>query len=259
MEINQIMALNTAISKRRSFRSFIQTPLSEDIMDGLVDFISALEPPAEDIDWNFDTLPYIDMVRICSREPGVKAPHYLVLRAERKLFSLQMSAYIGEMAVLYLTDLGIGTCWLGNLSVDPNQDFPDSLPFVAAIAFGHSDESFREDAYFDDRLPANKTCYGQYAKYREIMDAARYAPTWMNKQPCAFIADERNTIHIYRKKPFMKNPVLSYTQCLDAGAAMAHLEITAQAAGYHRARLFRLSREPMFKKMIYQASLELKL
>ena len=248
--------LNSAILKRRSFRSFTDSPLGDDVIEGLVDFLSELEPPAGDIDWNFDTLPYVDMVRICSREPWIKAPHYLVLRAERKLFSLQLCGYLGEMAALYLTATGVGSCWLGNCPVDPAQDFPDTLPFVAAMAFGMSEEAFRSDGFFD-RLPANKTCFGQYAKYREIMDAARFAPSSLNRQPCAFVADEKDCIHVYRKKVFMNNPVISYPQCLDAGAAMAHLEVSARANGYPAAALSRLSREPMFKRMIYQATLTL--
>lgn len=252
MDFNTAYKLNGAIAKRRSFNSFIQEPLDDALMDELIDFISALFPPAQDeIDWNFDTLPYVDMVKICSREPGIKAPHYLVLRAERKQFSLQMSAYIGEMAVLFLTSKGIATRWLGNLSIA--EDFPGTLPFVAAIAFGRSDEEFRDGNYLD-RLPAGKTCFGQYAKHRDIMDAARFAPSFMNKQPCAFVADDRNTIHIFRKKVLMNNPVISYAQCLDAGAAMAHLEIAALAAGNENAHIYRLSRPPMFKNMIYQAS-----
>lgn len=255
MDFNTAYKLNGAISKRRSFTSFIQEPLDETIMEELIDFISALEPPAEDeIDWNFDTLPYLDMVKICSREPGIKAPHYLVLRAERKQFCLQMSAYIGEMAVLFLTSKGIATRWLGNLAIE--EDFPDTLPFVAAIAFGHSDEEFRDGNYLD-RLPASKTCFGQYSKYRDIMDAARFAPSAQNKQACTFVADDRKNIHVFRKKVLLNNPIISYAQCLDAGAAMAHLEVAAVAAGYENAGLYRLSRPPMFKNMIYQGSLAL--
>ncbi len=255
MDFNTAYKLNSAIPMRRSFKSFIQEPLDDALMEELIDFISALMPEGQDeIDWNFDTLPYVDMVKICSREPGLKAPHYLVLRAEHKQFSLQMSAYIGEMAILFLTSKGIATRWLGNLSID--EDFPDTLPFIAAIAFGRSDEDFR-DGSFLDRLPADKTCFGQYAKYRDIMDATRFAPTFLNKQPLAFVADDRSSIHIFRKKALMNNPVISYAQCLDAGAALAHLEVAAIAGGKENSKIYRLSKPPMFKKMIYQGSISI--
>lgn len=253
MDFNTAYRLNAAILKRRSFNSFIQEPLENELIEELIDFISALMPPAQDeIDWNFDTLPYIDMVRLCNREPGAKAPHYLVLRAERKQFCLQMSAYIGEMAVLFLTEKGIATRWLGNLSI--SEDFPETLPFVAAIAFGRSNEEFRDGNYLD-RLPANKTCFGQYSKQRDIMDAARFAPSYMNRQPCAFVADEHGAIHVFRKKVFLNNPVISYAQCLDAGTAMAHLEIAAIASGHTDSHIYRLSKPPIFKGMLYQGSL----
>ena len=110
MDFNTAYKLNAAIPLRRSFTSFIQEPLDEALMEELIDFISALFPHGQDeIDWNFDTLPYVDMMKLCSRDPGVKAPHYLILRAEHKNFSLQMSAYIGEMAILFLTSKGIAT------------------------------------------------------------------------------------------------------------------------------------------------------
>ena len=249
------MNLYGAIQKRKSIRSYIQEPLSEAEIEGLVDFISAQNPPEEEIDWNFDTLPTLDMVKICAREPWLKAPHYLVLRAERKFFSLQLCGYLGELACLYLTEQGIGSCWLGNIAVDPAQDFSGSLPFVGAIAFGRTEESFG-DGFFD-RLPAAKTCFGRYTEYRDIMDAARFAPSALNRQPCVFVADEREQIHVYRRKVFMNNPVVSYNNSLDAGCAMAHLEVAAHACGRPRAKLLRLKREPAFKHMIYQGTLRL--
>ena len=135
------MTLYDSIFQRRSFSSFIQEPLDASVIDGLVDFLSDSVAPIDDIDWNFDTLPYIDMVRIAEREPGIRAPHYLVLRAERKEGCLQNCGYLGERAVLYLTSLGIGTHWLGSVTI--GEDFPDTLPYVIAIAFGRSEEAFR--------------------------------------------------------------------------------------------------------------------
>lgn len=250
------MSLYSACGIRRSFTSFREEELEDAVIDELVDFLSELEPPAEDIDWNFDTLPYLDMLKLTSREPVIKAPHYLVLRAERKLFSLQMCGYIGEMAVLHLTDKGIATRWIGNTQIDQTNIDSGLLPFVGVIAFGRSDEPFRKTAAFD-RIEASKTCFGNYSQFKDIMDAGRFAPSWMNKQPCAFVADEKNLIHVYRKKVFMNNPVISYQQCLDSGAALANLEAAAKENGYPQAHIFRLSNEPIFKRMIYQATLTL--
>ena len=48
------MNLYGAIQKRKSIRSYIQEPLSEAEIEGLVDFISAQNPPEEEIDFVLD-------------------------------------------------------------------------------------------------------------------------------------------------------------------------------------------------------------
>ena len=54
----------------------------------------------------------------------------------------------------------------------------------------------------------------------------------------------------------MNNPVTNYAHCVDAGAALAHLELAAKEAGYNPA-IVRYPLEPKFKSYIYQASIEL--
>ena len=58
--------LASQILRRKSFRSFRDDPPDPQLMEELVDFLSDLTPPEPDIDWNFDTLPYLEMVRICT-------------------------------------------------------------------------------------------------------------------------------------------------------------------------------------------------
>jgi hypothetical protein len=249
--------LYDAISKRKSFRSFSARKLEAGLIDGLVDFLSGLSPPEEDIDWNFDTLPYADLVGIAEREPGVRAERYLVLRAERKSFSLQKAGYIGEMAALYLTSLGVATCWQGCVSVPRAGDFEGSLPYVSTLAFGLSDEAFRRGAEDFDRKPLNRLAFGAYGPYGAIIEAARLAPSSHNRQPCVFVADDRRRLHLFRKRPPLNNPIASYAYCVDAGAALAHIEVAARKEGFEP-KIARLRPEPGFKRFVYQATVELK-
>ncbi len=247
--------LSAQILRRKSFRSFRQEPLEEALMEDLIDFLSGLTPPAEDIEWNFDTLPYLDMMKLCSTGPGVKAPCYLLLRAERKRFSLQNCGYLGEMAALYLASRNVASCWQGSVIVQPGNDFPGSLPFVSALAIGYSDEEFRRDAAEFDRKPYDKVVFNREEAYRPILELGRLAPSSFNRQPCVFVTDDRQRIHLFRRRGFFSNPVSDFAQCVDAGAALAHLELGAKAAGYHP-EIQRLRPEPKFKgKMVYQASL----
>ena len=245
------------IHKRRSFRSFRMDPLPEAEIEALVDFLSEQTAPEEKIDWNFDTLPYLDMVKLCSTEPGVKAPHYLILRAERIQFSLQNCGYLGEKAVLYLTEKGIATCWQGSVLIERSKDFEGSLPFVTAIAFGYSDEPFRNEGDSVIRKESEKVIFNRVPEYQPILELGRIAPSSFNRQPCVFVSDDRQRLHVYRKKGFFSNPVSEFAQCVDAGVALAHLELGALDAGYSP-KIERLYPAPKFKHgLVYQASVVL--
>lgn len=246
--------LSAQILRRKSFRSFRQEPLEEALMEDLIDFLSELTPPVEDIDWNFDTLPYLDMVKLCSTGPGVKAPCYLLLRAERKRFSLQNCGYLGEMAALYLTSRNVASCWQGSVIVQPGNDFPGSLPFVSALAIGYSDEDFRKDASEFDRKPYDKVVFNREEAYRPILELGRLAPSSFNRQPCVFVTDDRKRIHLFRRQKLIANPVTEFEQCVDAGAALAHLELGAKQAGY-APQIRVLSPQPKFRSgLTYQAT-----
>lgn len=245
------------IIRRKSFRSFRPEPPMKSVMEGLVDFISDLTPPEPEIEWNFDTLPYLDMVRICASEPGVRAPYYLVLRAERKRFSLQNCGYLGEMAVLYLTAHDVATCWQGSAKISSETDFPNVLPFVSAVAFGMSNEAFRSGAAEFDRKPYEKFVFNREEAYRPILEMARLAPSSYNCQTCVCVTDDRHRIHLFRKSPYFRNPVKEFEQCVDAGAVLAHLELAAREAGYSP-KIERLKPEPTFRRTLaYQATVTL--
>ncbi len=238
------------MKKRRSVRSYSDRPVEPETIDKIVDYLSGLEAPDEEIDWNFDTLPYMDMLKMGLREPGVKAPYYLVLRSEKKPFCLQNCGYLGALTMLYMTELGLGSCWVANFEV--TNDFPDCLPYIIAIAFGYTDEPFRSPDEAPDRNPVDKSAAGAVDKYRDVLELARYAPSAGNRQPLSFQVLE-GKIHIFRKHVFMKFPPVSYIQCVDAGIGIAYLSAAAQSLGYETS-FTRVEPKPVWGNRIYQAT-----
>lgn len=218
------------IERRKSVRSFSMEPLEQGIMDELVDFLSEQEMPVADVDWDFDTLPYTDMVSIGAREPGVKAPHYLVLRAEKVVYSLQNSGYLGALASLWFAARGLGSCWQGNITI--SEDYPDTLTFVAAIAFGKPEEEpLRGGADEFDRADLSKMTMGDIEGEKKLIaEAVRLAPNSMNRQPVNLMSVD-GKIHIFRKHVLLNNPAVAYPQCIDAGVAMGHIAVAADALG----------------------------
>ena len=250
------MTLDEAIIARKSIRSFSLEELEPDLIEELVDFLSDLTVPDESIDWNFDILPLDDMCRLVDGVPRLQAPHYLVIRSVKEKNCLQNAGYLGEMAVLWLTARGIGSCWQGSLEAE--KDFPDVLPYITCVAFGPTEETFRispEQHVKKKKLSA--VAYGDMRSPRkEIMELTWLAPSCMNLEPVRYLVDTHR-IHIYRKNNrILKLSQFNYFNCLDVGVAMAHLEVAAKKYGY-RVIFEKLSPEPDFRKEIYQFSAHL--
>ena len=250
------MTLDEAIIARRSIRNYDLEELDPAFIDELVDFLSELTVPDASIDWNFDILPLDDMCKLVNGVPRLQAPHYLVIRSEKQKNCLQNAGYIGEMAVLWLTAHGIGTCWQSGLEAE--NDFPDVLPYITCVAFGRSEEPFRTDAtQITRKKKLSAVAFGDMSSPRkEIMELTWMAPSCMNTEPVRYLVDTYR-IHIYRKNNrILKFNQFNYFQCLDVGVAMAHLQVAARKYGY-RVTFERLNPEPDFRKEIYQASAHL--
>lgn len=248
------MTLMEAVIARKSIRSYHMEEIDADILEKIVDFISELNPPYGGIDWDFDILPFDDMCTLVGGRPRLEAPHYLVLRSEKNKGCLQNAGYLGEMAVLYMTTLGIATCWQGGLECE--HDFPNCLPYITAVAFGYSDEPFRTSAAEIKRKKMSSVAAGELKDYKgPIVEAARLAPSSMGMQPCRFTALQ-NRINVYRKKHFIRFPAISYAQCMDVGVSIAHIDAAARAAGYD-IKAEKQEPEPIWGKNIYQATIHL--
>ncbi len=249
-----LSSLNPYITRRRSVHNFLDKTVPEDTMEALVDFLSEQNVPFGDIDWNFDTLPYDEFFPIVARGIAVKAPHYLLLRAERKYNSLQNTGYLGELASLFLLSQGLGSCFLGGVTI--SEDFPDTLPYVIALAFGYTQEPERTGAGDFVRKPLQKVSIGELSGVRRDMaEAAILAPTSMRRQPVRFMAVD-GKVHLFRTHVLLKNPVLSYDQCIDVGCAMANMHVAGAAAGVP-VHFTVQDPAPSWGKNIYQATLML--
>jgi len=246
------MTLYEAITVRKSIRAYDAEPIDQSVIDELIDFLSELEAPFPDIDWDFDTLTYDEITQIMDGPPKLLAPHWLVLRSEKTKGCLQNCGYLGEMAVLWLTARGYGTCWQGGLEVE--HDFDGVLPYIVAIGFGTAAEPFRKGVEDFERKSLGAIAIGDVkGPLQPVMEAARLAPNSMGMQAVRLYTIG-NRVHVFRKKPLMPMPQLNYSQCIDAGVSTAHLKVAGEALGY-QVLLEKLEPAPEYKKnMLYQLS-----
>lgn len=249
------MSIPQSIIARKSFHSFNKKPVEDELLDELTDYLSELTPPYSELDWNFDTLPHSDLMQIATRSYGIEAPTYLVLRSTKKAGCLQNMGYIGETAVLWLTERGLATMWQGSVNVNAADDFPDCLPYITCIALGYSDEPFRKSTEESVRKPLKKMAYGAIDGFEEYLEAARLAPSYGNRQMTKIVCDKQGKMHLFRQKAMLNNPVLTYQDCVGIGASLAHLDIAMKADGLNP-RTYVIEPPPAFREFIYQFSLD---
>ena len=159
--------------------------------------------------------------------------------------------YLFEKIILFATDLGLQTCWLGgtfnksnfeeNMSLADNEFIPIVSPVgikkekprvfesVMRTVIGANKRKPWSELFFekDSLLPLSEDSAGQYAVPLEMV---RLGPSASNKQPWRIIKDE-NVYHFFlcRTKGY---GVSSYDmQKNDIGIAKCHFELSANELG----------------------------
>jgi nitroreductase len=180
----------------------------------------------------------------------IRAPHYIVLTSREGGGYLTDAGFRFEQTVLHATQRGLGTCWVGLMfkeaSLRSCLRLDDSWRVIALTPIGHpADPTFvsralRSMARSATRKPIEDIFYWQRhgaalpnsvladERTRSIMEATRWAPSWMNKQPWYFIFTGREVL-VYKKKH--QNREGKDYHLLDCGIAMAHLYLAAREMG----------------------------
>jgi nitroreductase len=155
---------------------------------------------------------------------GINAPHYLVFGSEDKEGANENIGFIGQQLDLFLSEAGLGSCWVG--MAKPEEKVDSALPFVICIAFGKSAEPLHRDISEFKRKSLTEISEGSDKR----LEAARLAPSGMNTQGWYFVVDG-GKIHCYRKKA---NPLLGFMMnklgSIDMGIALCH--IAAESDGF---------------------------
>jgi len=186
------------------------------------------------------------------------APGFIIGATKETDKSLEDFGYLKEMIILFATDLGLGTCWLGGkftrskfaekISTSENE----IIPAVTAVGYIGSkprniDKRIRKSAGSDQRLPWEELFYDASSDaplllettgaYDEVLEMVRLGPSASNKQPWRIIKDG-NLWHFYllrtpgyRDNPYLTKMKIVDLQRVDMGIAMCHFELTANEKG----------------------------
>ena len=199
------------IRKRKSIRAYDLTPLDSASLDEVKAQIGKARPLYPDIKYS---------IKIVNKTKGllnVKAPHYLLFSSEKKEGFSENIGFIGQQMDLYFSGAGLGSCWLGMAKPQERED--TVLEHVISMSFGRPAELlYREPADFK-RKPLSQISEGT----DERLEAARLAPSGVNKQNWYFIAED-GKIHCYRIKPSgLTKLFFNQLGRIDMGIALCHI------------------------------------
>lgn len=246
--VSETLALTwyDAIFDRHSTRNYDGRPVPDGLLDALAPLLSGFAPlcegaraviVADSASGVFTGL--VGPVGKITAPPVALAfiadtshPHYQVA-----------TGYLGEGIVLEATSMGLATCWVSG-SFRRNEAerrvtlaASEKVMAVTPLGFPASSETFgakaiRTAASAHKRKPLSSIVSGLPQKdwppgCGEALEAARLAPSALNRQPWQFnVGEERVTISTSGLDPFPIAPVK-----LDCGIAMLHFEIAAKANG----------------------------
>ncbi len=241
------MTLLDAIAQRTSVRSYQPITLDRSLVQDIRAFLATLIPP-------FGAKARVELVHTSVFDGRVRlgtygvirgAGDFLVLAYRKGPLAEEAAAYILEQAVLYCTQLGLGTCWMGATfrmgdfaraaRLHPGEKLLIVSPVgykaprrtLLDVTFGAMTKHTSREA-FGDRFfhaawgtPLDEQTAGEYAGPLEMV---RLAPSARNKQPWRVVMDEAG-VHFYREKEASR-----FTHA-DMGIAMCHFELACRELG----------------------------
>jgi len=241
------------IPRRRSWRSYGPQELEAEKRGQLCDFFNNLETAF----WG--NVPRFDIIDVGSagkgRMPGTYgvikgAGVFLVGTMERGHRDMEDFGYLFEQIILFATELGLGTCWIGltvargPLAEKVNLQPQETMPAVSPLGYPAArrtllDSAFRatlsatkrkpwKDMFYNGAwdVPLDKQAAGDYAIPLEML---RLAPSATNRQPWRIVKD-KDAFHFFLQRAVGYDRMTSAAdlQRIDMGIAMCHFELTAR-------------------------------
>ncbi len=242
------------IPKRTSCRTYLPQPLEFAFKKSLLAFIHAKHQSPIGRKARFELIEMHELDIKEKKRLGtygfIKGAQYFIVGAiQPSRYDLENLGYTMEKIILFATDLGLGTCWVGgyfkrgNFASKINVS-PLNVPAISPVGYpakkhhligklakmgARSKHRKSWTSLFfegDFNHPLNKKFTGKYIKALEMV---RLGPSAANRQPWRIVKEsESNEYHffIYRKKK--KKDKFPDLQRVDLGIAICHFDLTIQ-------------------------------
>ena len=214
--MEQKIEMKEALYKRQSTRAFDMNGLNTEELKQITDYAESVASLIPGMEVKAEIVGPDDVKAIMKW----RAPHYFAIYSDGSDEGVMNAAYIYEQVVVYMTSLGIGSCWATSVS-PKNKDEADGTKWSAVIAFGRpaSGNGWRESGDVK-----RKSLSEISDKADDRLEAARIAPSSMNNQPWYF-RHTGDSVEVYCKKQgFLKKWMVSQNR-VDMGIALGNLKI----------------------------------
>lgn len=217
------------IFSRRSIRRFEQEKLEWDVLADILEYANKLPMLTDGIAVEFKLVNNIEEKQGFSGPFSIKAPYYLCISSEEKEDYLLNAGYLMQQMSLYIISKGLGTCFF---MAGPGFGLRAAMKYryVTTLAFGKTRSELYRDSSQTKRLPENETViYKEEVTpdIRQILTAARLAPSSFNSQPWRFVVYKRR-IHVFARKTNRLIKSFDNTTMLNMGIMLANLLLAAE-------------------------------
>ncbi|MCL2863315.1 MAG: hypothetical protein FWE54_04415 [Methanimicrococcus sp.] len=220
------MNLYDQIFTRKSVRKFDMTSLDSETIQQIETFIAGITPLLPGANFTHKIVGAEEVKGLALP----KAPHFLLISGIDQPLRHVCAGFHFQHVELYLYSIGLATRWLG--SVKGKQKDPNH---IIGFAFGKPAETATRELSEFARKPITEIAKGEDSR----LEAARLAPSGLNKQPWYFIVDG-NEVHVYYQESLGGLIGMMYKHTgVDAGIALCHMAV----AGEHEGKLFKFNAE----------------
>ncbi len=251
------------IKQRFSCRSYLNIPVEEQTRLRLADYAASLQTGPFGARIRFELVAAREQDKKALKHLGTYgfikgATGFIIGVMQDDEMNLEDFGYLMENIILFASDIGLGTCWLGGTFTKSSfservSPLPGELiPAVTAVGYcarrprrlgtlirnraGADRRLPWEQLFFDSRFgaPLSHHAAGDYAS---VLEMVRRGPSASNKQPWRVVKDE-NLWHFYlqrtpgyRQQWLVKLFTVADMQRIDMGIAMCHFELMAREHG----------------------------
>jgi nitroreductase len=256
--MNGASELYDAILARRSVRRYEKRTVPIETLDAIRDYASHIEPLEPATPFSYSVLPVAQGDEITAAMGGygklVSAPHVIVPFIKDGPNALADFGFRIQQLVIYLTQLGLGSCWVGALTrkaaLFAKYSVPAGMTTGAIIAFGYESRSrpgrlanrvLRGAIGASRKKPLEKFVWtGRFGEaaaltgfQTEVLEALRASPSTGNAQPwCAVLLGGVLYFSVREDARYYRLTDNVGYHLVDAGIGMADISLALRALGH---------------------------